>query len=369
MAATATSNPSPVRRRCRTCTHWLSDQQPPPGAARWSETARICEQGLPGESSLFSTEPDASCSGWSNTSSPSIAGAKYGVLSFSYDTFPVLAQQLGDHGCFTTNLGDNVQTIASRRLLSSIGIGDDDIVAVDRDTLPTYAGGQVSLVMNGVFREQGFPIPDLITPIMMGFAAEESVISANRDWLGRHGPIGCRDHATARLLEACGIAAFTSGCVTLTLPRRTAEPASPKLLVVYGSGAGALPPTIFKHVPPELMDTAEFVFHRLPADEYPPSPAHQRLSDAYEEFLLRQYRDTATLVLTSLHHVAAPCMAMGIPTIICRNWNDWRFSLLEDFVPINTPERFAGIDWSPRPVDVSPVRDRFTAELRSRIGR
>jgi hypothetical protein len=302
---------------------------------------------------------------------PDGAGAamKFGVLTFSYSEFAHFDRMLQDTGHYTVNLGDNAQSIATRHLYRSLGVDDADIVEVDRDTLRHYGGPECVLLMNAVFTETSFPIPDLITPIFVGFSSHDHVIAANRDYLKRHEPIGCRDIRTAELLRSHGVDAYVTGCVTLLLPRRTEIPASEKLLIVFGHYAGTLPPSIMGHIPPELAETAEFVFHRMVVDRYPLPAEQQRMAERYENFLMSQFRQRATKVLTPLHHVAAPCLAMGIPVTLCRHDMDSRFDFLAKRIPIYTPDRFGEIDWNSPPPDFADVRLAFTGAVSAAMAR
>ena len=76
---------------------------------------------------------------------------KVGVLGFGYAGFDSFKEQLDRTGHYTVNLGDNAQTIAARALLLKLGVRAEDIITVDRDTLPSYDGEPVALIMNGVF--------------------------------------------------------------------------------------------------------------------------------------------------------------------------------------------------------------------------
>lgn len=291
-------------------------------------------------------------------------GLKFGVLSFGYDGFSWFEDQLAKTGAYTVNLGDNAQSIAMRDVYRRLGVGDDQIVSVNRDTIPAYAGPPCILVMNGVFPKHSFPIPANITPVFVGFHAKADVINDNLDTFKRFEPVGCRDIATTRRMTAAGIRAFTTGCVTLTLAPREAAPPRTRLLIVYGS---EFPASILRHIPRDLSDTAELIYHRHPVGLYPLTPERCSEIERYENSLLQRYRRDATLILTPLHHVATPCMAMGIPVIISRFANDDRFSFLETLMPIYTPERFAKIDWRPRPVDVSRVRSDLLSTIGSAI--
>jgi hypothetical protein len=294
---------------------------------------------------------------------------KIGVLGFSYAGSAGFARHIEQSGFYTVNLGDNAQTIAARQLLLSLGVAADDIIDVDRDTLPDYAGEPVALIMNGVFLERSFPIPDSIHPIFIGFCAKnEAVVRDNRDYLKRHEPIGCRDLHTVALMHAHGIVAFATGCVTMTLPPRTAKPKHGKLLIVYGAGAGTLLPQVLKYIPPALLDRARFIAHRLPVHDLPLSPDSRRWIDDYETSLLGHYRDTADLVLTPLLHVASPCLGMRIPVVLYRKDLDTRFTYLAEKLPIHTPETVADIDWAPGIVDVGADADLIRQALASALG-
>ncbi|TWG89432.1 polysaccharide pyruvyl transferase [Mesorhizobium sp. J18] len=281
---------------------------------------------------------------------------KFGVLTFGYDGFLNFPKQLEIDGYYDVNLGDNAQSIAVRRIYKQLGIDDMNIVEVNRDTLPEYAGGKTLLIMNGVFYRNSFPLPAGIIPVFIGFHAPENVIAEQQELLRRYQPIGCRDEITTARIRKLGIEAFTTGCLTLTLPNRADKPETPKLLVVYGSGAGYLPPMAIKKAPSRLLNNAELIYHRFHASKFPFDAEMRREAELYEQALFKKYCREATLVLTSLHHVATPCMAFGIPVIICRMRNDARFSMVEKLLPIYTPDKFDEIDWNPPAVDISRER-------------
>lgn len=292
---------------------------------------------------------------------------KVGVLTFSYATFDHFEESLARTGAYSINLGDNAQTIAARQLLLRLGACADDIIEVDRDTLSSYSGPPVQLLMNAVFRPQSFPISDHVTPIFLGFCARPETLALSADYLKRHEPIGCRDDATADALKTLGVDAFTSGCVTLTLsPRRDAK-RPPRAYFVHGAGAGAFPGQALAHAPQNILNDAEFLFHRLPVFQFPLPVSQQRAAERYEAILLDEIRDNATLVVTPLHHIAAPSIAMGVPTIICRKETDARFSFLQKITPIFVPGAFDAIDWAPSALDVSTVRRAYEERLRTAL--
>lgn len=281
---------------------------------------------------------------------------KFGVITFSYENYKNIRRQVSEQGCFSANLGDNMQSIASRLLLNRLGVPDQDIISVDRDTLASYNGPPVSLIMNGVFESWCFPTPAQVRPIFIGLCVKEKTVIQFKDYFSRFQPIGCRDTHTQQLFEKHGIAAFVTGCLTLTIPKRV-QPENPgKVFVVYGSGAGAFPSSVLRQMPKDIMDRLEFVYQRIPVFKFPVDSQGCHEAETYARTLLAQYATKADLIVTPLHHAAAPAIGLGIPVIICREKMDPRFTYLSELTRIYTPESFDEIDWNPSPVDIEPVR-------------
>ena len=150
---------------------------------------------------------------------------KYGYLEFRYNTRRSFEACEGEESDVTINIGDNIQSLAIRSLLSRLGIDDGDIVGINRDDLANYDGEAVMLVMNGCFYPHCFPLPASITPIFFGFNTNSAnLIRKNKATFKKHEPIGCRDSATKELLLKQGISAYVTGCLTLTLEQRTHSP-------------------------------------------------------------------------------------------------------------------------------------------------
>ena len=150
---------------------------------------------------------------------------RFGVLDFSYATFDHFEEAMRVAGSYSVNLGDYAQTIAARQAYAQLGVPADQIVPIDRDTLNQYSGQPAVLLMNGNFHEHSLPASEAIRPLFAGFSAFEPTFARHQAWLKRFAPLGCRDPHTARLARSYGIDATTTGCVTLTLPRREREPA------------------------------------------------------------------------------------------------------------------------------------------------
>ena len=294
---------------------------------------------------------------------------KYGVLTFGYERFSSFQESLKTKGFYTSNLGDNMQSVAVRSLYNRLGITESDIVSINRDDMASYTGEPACLVMSGCFYEHSFPLPENIRPIFLGFQTHEAAVVSFKGFFKQHEPIGCRDEHTMQLFIDHDIKAFVSGCLTLSIAPRTATPNRPKALIIYGAGSGSLPAQVFKHIPDTVLQTAEFVYQRLVQTRFPLSLADREKAETYAGNLLQDYQRRATLVITPLHHAATPCIASGIPVVICRRKRDSRFNFLEQMTPVYTPQDFAQIDWSPSPLAVHKIRDKLTAQVKTAIER
>ena len=294
---------------------------------------------------------------------------KYGVLVFSYSDLGIFSQHLQKRGHISINLGDNIQTLAVRRLYRQLGIGEDSIVPVDRDALSSYDGEPLALIMNACFFERSFPVPEQIVPVFVGFQCKEPIIAGNLDYFRKHQPIGCRDRDTAALFARYGIEAFVSGCLTLTLRQRKAGRRRTKVLVVYGSGAGALPTEVLRYLPEEMFTHLEFLSQRQIVHAHPLSAADMQAAEDYASYLLGYYKRNAALVITPLHHATTPCIAAGIPVVLCRTADDPRFSYLRELLPLYLPADFHRIDWNPPPVDIGSRRDRLVVTTKEALER
>jgi hypothetical protein len=85
--------------------------------------------------------------------------------------------------------------------------------------------------------------------------------------------------------------------------------------------------------------------------------------------LLDRYAQTATLIVTSLHPAAAPCIAMGIPVVLCRTVADSRFSFLETRMPVHVRPFADTINWSPAPLDIGDLKSGLRQRMRQALAR
>ena len=116
----------------------------------------------------------------------------------------------------TSNIGDDIQSLAAIDLLRQNGISEYG--CVEREALNHYDGEPIALIMNGWFlhNPKNFPPSDKIKPLFISFHCEhEEVIKEHRKYFQKHEPIGCRSNSTVSMCEKYGIKAYLSGCITL----------------------------------------------------------------------------------------------------------------------------------------------------------
>jgi hypothetical protein len=292
---------------------------------------------------------------------------KYGVLIFSYNNVISFKDAIEARGYYSINLGDYMQTLAARNLYRAIGIGEDDIIDIDRDSLSSYRGEKVVLLMNGAFFRWSFPIPQDIVPVFIGFRADRPVLSEHQDFFRRHQPIGCRDVETTELFRAHNVEAFTSGCLTMTFQDRARQPAESKVFAIFGSGAGAFPADALTYMPEELARDVEFILQRKVVHNHPLTAMDMKEAENHAKGLLQDYRTRASLVVTPLHHAATPCLASGIPVVLCRKRDHGRFSYLRELMPVYTSAFFSQVDWAPGRVPIDRIRTELVRRTRLAI--
>jgi hypothetical protein len=239
----------------------------------------------------------------------------------------------------TDNLGDDIQALAARQYWPRVDH------ALDRDNLSAARRlGPLAVILNGWFlhpRDGAYdwPPPPNLLPLLVSHHLHVPQLLAEPGRLRyyeRHQPIGCRDHATVELFRRHGLEAYFSGCLTLTLPTRSASRHDG---VVFCDPFGPLPgwrypgpdepgfrSDLWRRVPAAVRARARFVTHWIA----PGTDAATRTARA--EALLDLYA-RAAVVVTSRLHCALPCLALGTPVILLVPGPDPRFEGLLDLLP------------------------------------
>ena len=237
---------------------------------------------------------------------------------------------------YTTNLGNEIQSIAARRFLPKIDY------YIEHEKLQKFnEGNNVKMIMNGWFLDcaKAWPPSDNIEPLLisMHFAStstkerKEAILTdESKDFLTKYGPVGCRDSHTVDFLKDNGIDAFYSGCLTLTLdsgnlkvqndddkkyivinvenPNELCsylkQKSDKKIFVIYQD----LIPS-FKKAYPETMKTGLYTLTSL-------YDWKEKLFMA--ENLLKLY-ENAYCAITDRMHCVLPCLALDTPVLLLRN--------------------------------------------------
>lgn len=225
----------------------------------------------------------------------------------------------------STNLGDEVQTLAALHILKKIGVKCCGFI--DRDN--PQSTEKINLFVNGFIPQTSIyklSQNPSVKPIFNNFHIAQILdrrrLGDSFKKLKPFSPIGCRDRWTTDLLKTKGIDAFFNHCLTLTFDRRTKEPKNGKIFMVDLDGFIPLPKEIKKKQ--LIYITHESVNHY----------SHKTKMSMAQE-LLNLYRDEASLVITSKLHCALPCVAMGIPVILFGDHYDPRLKLAEEVIPIH----------------------------------
>ncbi len=243
----------------------------------------------------------------------------------------------------TTNLGDDIQTLAAINFLRKKGLNAD--IFINREDLINYRGPDVILLMNGWYMHDisKFPPPECVTPVFISFhCAQEYLISKNLDYFKKYEPIGCRDTHTQKLFKKYNIKTYFSECLTLYF-----DPFYFKSDINYIVD--------LKHyllVPTYELNYSADEYDSLSQFSYIPTYAIDKLDDSYEELthliferkddlwfrlekageLLDKY-SKANMVYTSRLHVALPCSAFKTNVkFIHPNFKDARFMGLQDIL-------------------------------------
>jgi hypothetical protein len=256
-----------------------------------------------------------------------------------------------------SNLGDDIQTHAVEHLYASMGIAAEQIVRLNRYEFHDYDGrhGYLVMPMCGYFTlgnaQSPLPLSPWIIPVYFSFGLSSDVDEpADLEHFRCHQPIGTRDERVMKMFRERGISAFTSGCITITFPRRERAPEHGKVFLVD------VPEEVLAHVPAHLRERVEQLTHIHPFQRIPSDQQEADRLDALARELCRRYAQEGALVVTSRLHCAAPCIAMGIPTIVVALSVSDRFAWLDRYVKIHTPQTFADIDWNPRCPDIEDAK-------------
>lgn len=298
---------------------------------------------------------------------------KYGYMFYQKPLKPQMKTR-------PVNLGDPIQSYAVKNLYREMGILAEDIIPVPRYDMANYNGEECVCVVNSAsnYEELAYdshfmPPSKKVHAIPMSLHLHRQLPEEELQFYKTCGGVGCRDLYTVEYLKGLGVDAYLTGCLTLTLPRRSEEQArradKTYLLDVPGD--------VMQMMPDEIKKEAVTLSNILRFNN-PGNANRISVEDAYEEHRkgeerIKLLRDTAKLVITSKLHVASPCLAMGIPVILAKKHFGDRFGFIDRLLPTYTPEHFYEIDWNPKPVDFeedkAKIKQLFFDRVRSEVSR
>lgn len=216
----------------------------------------------------------------------------------------------------TKNIGDDIQSYAAAQLLPRVDY------YVEREIIDVFRPKEeepVNVIMNGwfMYNKLAWPVSPCINPlyISMHFRQEDPLeIGAGfLEGLGGedmrlHGPVGCRDRATQKMLEQAGIKTWHSACLTLTLQAKFPETDGNCIyLVDISDDAIAFVKEKYPHEDIHIV-------HQVAEDLIDPEATWEERFANVEE-LLTMYQNAKAVVTTRLH-CAMPCLGLGTPVLL-----------------------------------------------------
>lgn len=228
---------------------------------------------------------------------------------------------------YTTNLGNEIQSIAARRFLPEIDC------YVDHEKLNLFESDEkVKLIMNGWYLDclKSWPPSDSIDPLLISMhfntsvnETKEVILSKeSREFFSSYGPVGCRDQPTAELLKENDIDAYFSGCLSLTLEGMKKN-TDYKYVVVNSQKSEEIVNYLKSKTELDIFEVFQdsiFSLDKKYLDQMPRpyrlTPSFFKTEDSFHlaESILNLY-ENATCVITDRLHCTFPCLALKTPVL------------------------------------------------------
>ena len=243
---------------------------------------------------------------------------KFGLMKFDY----------------TTNLGNEIQSIAARRFLPKIDY------FIDHEKLNMFKNDEkVRMIMNGWYLdclESWPPSPD-IDPLLISMHFNTSVndtkkiisTKESRDFFSSYGPVGCRDISTLNLLNELDIEAYYSGDLTLTLNGKC-EKNDYKYVVVNSFISKEIIEFLKTKMNInmdiyEIQQESTWSFDQKYLDKMPYYYSLNSFYNYEEKFFMAEnilkIYENAHCVITDRVHCALPCLALKTPVLFFNSAN------------------------------------------------
>ncbi len=263
------------------------------------------------------------------------------------------------------NVGNYMQWIAIDHLYDYMDIDRSKVVELTTAQLKTYRGEKIILPINYMMTDTSicayttddyrFIFSEDIVPVFLGISIKKGFwewTDERIEYFKKYEPIGCRDYLTYQIMKEKGINAYLSGCITATLPldeaRGMGENKGDTVFFVEA------PKSLEEFIPNEFFDHCEFVQQeiRISEDDF----YDESFGINYTKHLLDKYRTRAKLVVTSRLHCAIPCMALGIPVILVKEYFGYPFDLQKKFLPFYSYSCFDKINWYPERTELEDYK-------------
>lgn len=215
----------------------------------------------------------------------------------------------------TDNIGDDIQSYAAKQFLPTV-----DYV-IDREALDTFDshGEVVKAIMNGwyMYSKFNWPPTSSIDPLWVAIHISENdyfgigerfLEGIGGAYLRHYAPIGARDVSTMEILEKNHIPAYTSGCLTLTIPQFSDVQKSDEVLLVDVDEESE---NIIRRI--YSRENIQCTTHNIDAKIHSKRSMNERVQRV--EWTLRRYQG-AKCVITSRLHCALPCLALQTPVFL-----------------------------------------------------
>lgn len=263
-------------------------------------------------------------------------------------------------GVKAVNYGDCLQFFTIDYILSKV-CDNNEVVYLDIRDIKKYQGEKLILPLNWSLFWKDYMEGDVlcisedIIPVFLAVTIDDAgfkesyMNDSNIAYLKRFEPIGCRDMRTKEILQKYEIQAYLAGCLTSVLPKREKRIGETVYLV-------DVPIKLKDYIPKELLSRAKcYTQQEYFSKDTSVEEIRKKVKERYEE-----YKNCASLVITSRLHVASPCMAWGIPVIFVKEKIDGRFEWIDDYLPLYSEKEFEMIDWNPASVDYEEKKKLIT---------
>lgn len=218
----------------------------------------------------------------------------------------------------TNNIGDDIQTYAASRFLPRIDY------MIDREHIEDFVPKNkeyVSTIMNAWYVHDiyNFNFSPYINPLYTsmffkrfpytdGITWGVDYLTNNiKDCLKEHGPVGCRDMHTKKIMDEIGVESYFSGCMTLTLDRLNNDSREDYIVTVGLSNEEVkyIKTKTKRKVIVFKQDVAYGSFKDETWDE-----RKKRVEETLDLY------GKAHMVITTKLHCSLPCLAIGTPILL-----------------------------------------------------